>query len=561
MAAPLSPSLVDHLRSFFARAVPEAAAGAPPALVVAFSGGPDSTALLAALVRWNGARHREGLLPFPLVAAHLDHGMDPGSAERAEAAREIVREIESRLPAAGEGRPGEAIAWREDRRPVPERARPGESLEEAARRVRYAFLEEVRRAAEDDLGRGAWVLTAHHRDDQAETVALRLLAGSGLRGLAGIAPRRDGARLLRPLLTAPKRELLRFVASLSLDAVDDPTNRSRQALRNRVRRELLPALARQEARQGARREARQGARREAGPGETPEKARERIAEGLAAVAAAARGARGRLDARLARHLDFAPFPGPLADLTARPEDLAALAGTPPPLTLDRAAFAALPEELRAFALGAAHARAGGPGAAAPYPASAAARRELAAQLARGAGPDSEGSAAVGCDAGNGWRWEGWGSRLVLRRAEALNAHFFYTVEVPGEGTVLELAVPELAVRIGIRPAPSGSPDAVFLPPDRVPPNGTARLAIRDRRPGDRFHARGRSGPSRLKEAMDRARIPGWLRGRLPLLTVDGEIAWVAGLGPAEPPPAAGRPAWRIEIHRDGGEEPGTSELP
>src|SRR5215210_2570161 len=117
-------------------------------LIAAFSGGPDSTALLLGLAP----------LGFRLIAAHLDHAMDPGSAERAEAAARIAAQL--KVPLVME------------RREVLRQA--AESLEAAARRVRHEFLEEGRRQA------GArWIATAHHRDDQAETVILRLLFGSG----------------------------------------------------------------------------------------------------------------------------------------------------------------------------------------------------------------------------------------------------------------------------------------------------------------------------------------------------------------------------------------------
>jgi tRNA(Ile)-lysidine synthase len=111
----------------------------------------------------------------------------------------------------------------------------GESLEVAARRFRYADLEAVR--AESGASR---VLTAHQRDDQVETVLLRLLSGSGLEGLAGI-PQRRGA-LLRPLLRVPRSAIAACLAELGLEPVEDPTNRDLSIHRNFVRHALLPRL-------------------------------------------------------------------------------------------------------------------------------------------------------------------------------------------------------------------------------------------------------------------------------------------------------------------------------
>ncbi|MFP3941699.1 MAG: tRNA lysidine(34) synthetase TilS, partial [Thermoanaerobaculia bacterium] len=171
----MSP-LLATLDGFFRSTAP---AGAGDLIVVAFSGGPDSTALLAALRRLAPERG------WRLLAAHLDHGMDPGSRGRAEGAREIAERLGVEVVA--------------ERRPVPEAARRREGPEAAARRARYRFLEDVR-AGND----GLWIATAHHRDDQAETVLLRMLQGSGVEGLAGIRPVRG--RLVRPILALPRRE-------------------------------------------------------------------------------------------------------------------------------------------------------------------------------------------------------------------------------------------------------------------------------------------------------------------------------------------------------------------
>lgn len=179
------------------------------AVVVALSGGLDSVALLHLL------RFPLRPLGFELRAAHLDHAMRPGSAADAAWVRGLCR------------------AW--DVPVVVDRLDPPAGSEADARHRRYAFLED--RAPE-----GAWILTAHHRDDQAETVLFRAIRGTGVRGLRGIAPRRG--RILRPLLPFGRAELRAYVEAAGLGFRVDPTNRDVSLARNRLRHEVIPGLER-----------------------------------------------------------------------------------------------------------------------------------------------------------------------------------------------------------------------------------------------------------------------------------------------------------------------------
>jgi tRNA(Ile)-lysidine synthase len=232
------------LLSFFQR---EAPVGAGDILVVAFSGGPDSTALLLGL-----SRLREPLR-IQLAAAHLDHAMDPGSAARAREAGRLAARLD--VPFLTERATRTGVG-------------PAESPEAAGRRERYLFLERVR----EDLG-ARWIATAHHRDDQAETVLLRLLFGSGLEGVAGIRP--VHGRVVRPLLGIPRSVLIAALEAAGLSPVDDPTNHNLAVPRNLVRHRLLPALSADE----------------------PD-----LAPGLARLAGKARAAAAAIDRRLAASL-------------------------------------------------------------------------------------------------------------------------------------------------------------------------------------------------------------------------------------------------------------------
>ncbi len=188
------------LRGVLDRLAPEGELG------LAVSGGPDSLALLLLAAEERPGRVR---------AATVDHGL---RAESAGEAAEVARIC------ASLGVPHDVL------RVVVE---PGASLQAQAREARYAAL--GRWAAEHDL---STVATAHHADEQAETLLMRLARGSGVSGLAGIREQRAltvGVRLIRPLLWCRKAALVALVEEAGLTAVDDPTNRDERHDRARVR--------------------------------------------------------------------------------------------------------------------------------------------------------------------------------------------------------------------------------------------------------------------------------------------------------------------------------------
>ncbi len=180
-------------------------------LIVAVSGGPDSMALLHVLAKLRAE------FSFELFAHGVDHGL------RAEASAEL--ELASKL-AAALGVPFSttklALAH-------------GSNLQARARAARYAALEERAHA----VG-GALIATAHHADDRAETVLIRLLRGAAPAALS-VLPARDGARL-RPLIRARRADVLLHLERHGVEFADDPSNRDARFLRSRVRHELLPLL-------------------------------------------------------------------------------------------------------------------------------------------------------------------------------------------------------------------------------------------------------------------------------------------------------------------------------
>lgn len=189
-------------------------------VVVAVSGGPDSTALLSVL----GALREE--LHLDLHVAHLNHGLRSDASLDAAAAARMAGLLRCPYHEATE----DVAAAAE---------RTGRSIEEAGREARYGFLAGVARRIQAPV-----IATGHTRDDQAETVLMRLLRGSGPRGLAGIPPVRpfDGLRVIRPLIDAVRADIVAYLARQRLEAREDSSNRDLTMLRNRVRLVLLPIL-------------------------------------------------------------------------------------------------------------------------------------------------------------------------------------------------------------------------------------------------------------------------------------------------------------------------------
>jgi tRNA(Ile)-lysidine synthase len=187
-------------------------------VLVAVSGGPDSVCLLAALHEMG----ERGLLPgSDLRIAHVNYGLRGDESEKDEA---FVRELGARL---------KVPVSCERVRLTP---RSGGTLQIRARDARYAFFARMLR----EHGLTA-VATGHTADDQAETVLLWLLRGSGTGGLAGIPETREG-RIIRPLLGVTRQQILDYLASRGLHYRSDVSNETPMYRRNRVRHEVLPVL-------------------------------------------------------------------------------------------------------------------------------------------------------------------------------------------------------------------------------------------------------------------------------------------------------------------------------
>lgn len=181
-----------------------------PAFAVAVSGGPDSMAL-AWLVSHYGLKHNKKIYAYT-----VDHGLRPDSAIEAQTVADWVKEfpnVEHKI-----------LRW--------EGEKPKTRILEEARNARYDLL--VNAAKQDGCGH---ILVAHHRDDQAETFLIRLAKGSGVDGLAGMAEVQewDGIKIIRPLLSFSKQDLIDLCMTNHVHYVDDPTNKNEAYLRPRLR--------------------------------------------------------------------------------------------------------------------------------------------------------------------------------------------------------------------------------------------------------------------------------------------------------------------------------------
>ncbi len=188
---------------------------AAPAWRVAFSGGLDSSVLLHLLADW---ARREGLPP--ISAIHVHHGLQPAANAWPAHCASVCEQLDIPLDVARV------------------QVTPGASLEQAARRSRY-------QAFSERLSAGDVLLSAQHRDDQAETLLFRVLRGAGVRGLAAMPASRPLGQgsLVRPLLDCSRAELQAYAQRHGLAWIEDPSNADERFSRNFLRRQVMPLLA------------------------------------------------------------------------------------------------------------------------------------------------------------------------------------------------------------------------------------------------------------------------------------------------------------------------------
>ncbi|MGE3075560.1 MAG: tRNA lysidine(34) synthetase TilS [Dehalococcoidia bacterium] len=193
-------------------------------VLVALSGGADSTACLLLL------KELSVPLEFEVVACHFDHMLRHESKTDMEAVRALCDSLEV-----------ECITGEGDVRGVSNQMKRG--IEEMAREMRYQFLAFVAEKVGADC-----IATGHTADDQAETILMRIVRGSGIRGIRGMlpvseVPGAEAQRLIRPLLETPKASTVAICAEFGVTPLEDASNSDLKFTRNRIRAEVLPALA------------------------------------------------------------------------------------------------------------------------------------------------------------------------------------------------------------------------------------------------------------------------------------------------------------------------------
>ena len=188
-------------------------------VLVACSGGPDSTVLLEVLHRLRVE------LGITLCAASIDHGLRPESADEVEGVRAFAASLRVPFVAASV-------------EVTPE----GSSLQARARERRYGELHRIAEARS-----ATCVAVGHTQDDQAETVLARMLRGAGIRGLSGISARREDG-VVRPLIDCRRDAVRAYATERELPFIDDPSNHLRAFERVRIRHEILPSLQREDPR-------------------------------------------------------------------------------------------------------------------------------------------------------------------------------------------------------------------------------------------------------------------------------------------------------------------------
>ena len=424
-------------------------------IVAAVSGGPDSMALLLLLYRLRGQ------LGFELHVAHADHGL------RGEEAREDAQFVESAVRDMGLpvtlGRL-DVNALRDARRM---------SVEEAAREARYAFLVETAAGIEASA-----IALGHTADDQAETVLMHLLRGSGTSGLAGmpevshLSASRYGERmaLVRPLLDFTKADTRSYCELMGVTPREDSTNSSLEITRNRVRLELLPQL---------------------------ERFNPRFREALL-----------RLSASSARDLDFLEQ---AAGEASQRLDVPGEHG----MAVSRSGFQALHPAVQRHVL------------RLMYRELVGATKELTHRHVEDMVHLSSGRAGAWMALPSGLRFEVGYDALRLTPAgdptAAAPLAGEHALSIPGETCVGEWCVHAELLPPARGDAEGGSRVAV-LDADRA----GRRLCVRSRRPGDRITPLGMSGSRKVQDVMVDDKTPAAERDGVPLVVSENGVVWVVG---------------------------------
>jgi tRNA(Ile)-lysidine synthase len=439
-------------------------------LAVAVSGGADSVALLRALAE------RSAELGLVLHVAHLHHGLRGAEADGDLA---FVRDLAEKL-----GLPFHEshVDTQSEARANPAVGKPAESIEEAARRLRYSWFRSLLSKGSPHAVPLDAIATAHTLDDQVETVLAKFLRGAWTGGLSGIYPKLESTEggIVRPLLAATRAEVEAYLGTIGQPWREDSSNRHLTFTRNRIRHELLPLLE----------------------GWNPQ-----LRGHLVQMATLARDEESWWQAEVARLAPQLLLPGRPVRGGGR---ASSATGDGFSLAIECSRLAALAPALQRRLL-----------------------RHAAAQL--GAQPDFaateslrrlafEGSAGQKLELGGGLFAERTARELRLAAGVALSGRKAaaeaipeYSVVIPGE---IMAATFGLCVRIEHSNASGRAHET---------PDAHSVVTLRNWKPGDRVRLRYSSGPRKVKEVLERLRVTGSERSLWPVLELAGRIVWMKGV--------------------------------
>jgi len=410
-------------------------------LVLGVSGGADSIALLYAL---------NELIDYglELIVAHLNHGIREDAAKR-EA--DFVKETAKSLGLTFVYGEVDTLEYKEE---------SGLSLEDAARTLRYKFFNQVL-----NKHYATKIATAHTLDDQAETVLMRLLRGSGSKGLSGIPPVSNS--IVRPLIDTSRSEIEQYLSSKGVNWVEDPTNESMEFLRNRVRHDLLVEL---------------------------ESYNPQIKETLSRTADILRSEDEFITREALKHFEniFSTNKSELiGDLKHYRNIEKAIR-----FSLLRLAIGKLNNSLKNIS--SIHI--------------ISADDFLLSETASGEVELPQGTVMA----------KGYDSFLVTRKSE-LEREFSYTIQSEGKWSFPEFEV-ELSI-LKTDTLDENDESVAYFDPKTV----EFPIEVRNFKPGDRFSPLGMMSSKKLQDYFTDIKLPKFLRSRVPIFTCSGEIMWLGGI--------------------------------
>jgi tRNA(Ile)-lysidine synthase len=465
---------------------------------VAVSGGADSVGLLRIL---HDLRDEIGIV---LSVVHFNHKL---RGEESESEERFVAELARALQIEYHVASGQAAA---------QAAASGTGVEAAARELRYSFFGQLMTQSDEGAPRLDKIATGHTLDDQAETVLMRVVRGSGMRGLAGIYPVFDievddefVGQIVRPLLGVRHTELVRYLEDIGQTWREDSSNLDAKFMRNRMRHSVIPVLERQfnPAVQQALSELAEIARGEEDYWQNEIAGWMGTAIHWAEPEWAQSGQQGLVQLQ--------PFNAELRERMQQPGPLVMNA------TVDRMWLLSEPTAVQRRAIKAVGELAGFP-----------LEFKHVEEILRFASDEDSTSKSLSLPLGWSVTWEPAALTFLtpdLRSQERIPSDYEYSLPIPGRAIVSEAGIVMEALRTEVDAEMAGYNPDHLLDPSLLP----KELLIRNWRPGDRFWPAHTKSAKKIKELLREHQVTGTVRKTWPVVVSDEEIVWVPGFAVPE----------------------------